>query len=87
MERCFDDDHDTIYLSKLKKIIVQFNPENGLSLDTLLEKHKQKLIKRSKRNRFPNGVYIPREGFRCLDCSSSDLFVNAEMFEWHCLAK
>jgi hypothetical protein len=35
----FDYDHNTIDLSKLKKIIVRLDPENGPSLDTLLEKH------------------------------------------------
>ena len=45
--RQFDYDHNTTNLSKLKKTIVQLDPENGPSLDTLLEKYRQKLSKRA----------------------------------------
>lgn len=81
------DDHNTMDLSKLKQIIVRLDPESGPSLDTLLEKHKQKLIKRSKTKGFPQSMFIPAQGFRCLDCPSYDIFTNAEMFKWHCLTK
>jgi len=83
----FDYDHNTIDLSKLKKIVVQLDSEKGPSLDTLLEKHQQKLIKRGKDKGFPGYHFAPGLGFRCLDCHSYDATMSREVFQWHSLTK
>jgi len=83
----FDYDHNTIDLSKLKKIIVQLDPENGCSLDTLLEKHQQKLIKRAKDEGVPGYLFFPGRGFKCLNCRSSEAMMSKEMLQWHSLTK
>jgi len=83
----FDYDHNTIDLSKLRKIIIQLDPENGPSLDTLLEKHRKKLIKRAKDEDVPSYLLFPSRGFRCLDCQSSEGVMSKETLQWHSLTK
>ena len=80
-------DHDTIDLSKLGKIIVRLDPENGPPLNALLEKHRQKLIKRSKGNGVPDRLLIPGRGYRCFDCPLYGAPMSMDMFEWHSLTK
>jgi hypothetical protein len=82
-----DHDHNTIDLSKLKKLIVQVDAEKGLPLDALLEKYKQKLIKRTKSSGVPDFIIIPDRGFKCLDCRPNGVVMNADTFQWHCLTK
>lgn len=81
-----DYDHNTIDFSKLKKIIVQLDSENGPSLDTLLEKHRQKLIKRAKEEN-PHYTYTAPRGFKCLECRSGEELMSGEMLQWHSLTK
>jgi hypothetical protein len=83
----FDYDHNTIDLSKLEKIIVQLDPENGPSLDTLLEKHQQELIKRAKDEDVPNYTVIPGQGYKCSDCRQSEAVMSKEMLQWHSLSR
>lgn len=83
----FDHDHNIFDLSKLKRIIVQLDTEKGPSLGALLEKYKQKLIKRSKKKGIPDFMYVPAQGFRCFDCRSYGTIMKGEVFQWHCLTK
>jgi len=88
MRPVFDHEHNTIDITKLKKIIIQLDPENGPSLDTLLENYKQKLIKRAKGNDFPRYLLTHGRGYSCLDCSSHDIeTMSRDMFLWHALTK
>jgi len=84
----FDHDHNTIDITNLKKTIVQLDPENGPSLDTLLENHKQRLIKRAKGNGLPTYLLSHGRGYACLDCVSYDVeTMSRDKFLWHALTK
>lgn len=83
----FDYDHNTIDLSRLKKIIVQLDPVNEPSLDTLLERHQQKLIRRAKDEEVPGYLFSLDRGYKCLDCRPSGETMSREMFHWHALTK
>ena len=81
----FDHEHNTIDLTRLKSIIVQLDPENGHSLDTLLERHKQGLIERAEG--VPAVVYSYL-GYMCSDCGLCDAeTMDWEKFQWHALTK
>jgi hypothetical protein len=80
-------DHTTDEFTQLNRIIVQLDPEKGPSLDALLEKYKQKLIKQSTNKGSPDFMFIPTRGFRCFDCRSYSTIMSGEMFQWHCLTK
>lgn len=82
----FDYDHNTIDLSKLRKIIVKWDPENDPSLDTLLEKHRQKLIKGAKEVK-PHYILAPPQGHGCPECRPAEAVMSWEMLQWHSLTK
>lgn len=79
--------HDHSKTDLPEMVIVQPDPENGPSVDALLKKHKQGLIKRSENNGWPNFAFIPTQGFACLDCRPHGAIMSEEMLEWHCLTK
>lgn len=73
-------------LSGLEETIVQLDLKNGPSLDTLLEEHKQKLMKRAEGNGYPRFMFYPADGYQCLDCGSSTVVrMSQEKFQWHTL--
>lgn len=72
----------------LTEIIVQLDPENGPSLDTILENYKQRLIKRAKGRGLPTYLLSHGRGFACLDCHSYEVeMMSREKFLWHALTK
>jgi len=83
----FDDDHNTVDLSKLDKIIAQLDPKSGPSLDTLFERHKRKLIKQTKNNGALVPVYAHSRGYRCMDCDFHIVAMTRDIFQWHTLTK
>jgi len=84
----FDDDHNAVDLSRLMKTIARWDPEKGPPLDTLLERHRQKLIKRAKGEGAPPPVYTSdRNIYKCLDCEPYPMEMGRNMFQWHALTK